>query len=93
MDRKEQVKFSLRDVFGLGDEGPSRTRSLMETYGLSPAQITQPPRPSATDVIREAIETGTIPMLEDHTPQPTNNPTQRDDLALQRWREMAGLED
>lgn len=93
MDRKEQVKYSLREVFGLGDEGPSQTRSLMESYGLPPAQITQPPRPSVTEVIREAIETGTLPLLEDHPPQPTDSPAQRDDLALQRWREMAGLED
>jgi len=46
-----------------------------------------------TEVIREAIETGTLPLLEDHPPQPIDSPAQRDDLALQRWREMAGLED
>ena len=95
MDRKEQVKFSLRDVVGIGDEGPSLTRSLMESRGLSPTQIVkaQSSRPMVADIIREAIENGTIPILEDCNLQPADRTAQRDDITLQRWREMAGLED
>lgn len=94
MDRQERVKYSLLEVFGLELSGSSETRSLMESYGVSPARIAAgPARTSASDLIREAIETGTISLLETADPDPAPRGAQRDDIALQRWREMAGLDD
>lgn len=89
------MKYSLLEVFGLSGEKSSQTLSLMESYGLSPTQLApeKQPRPSVTDVIREAIETGTVPLLEEREPSSTDTMAQRDDIALRRWREMAGLED
>lgn len=94
MDRKEQVKYSLLEVFGLEPSGSSETRSLMESYGVSPARIvSSSPRISASELIREAIETGVMPLFETADPDPAPRGAQRDDIALQRWREMAGLND
>jgi hypothetical protein len=95
MDRKEQMRYSLLEVFGLEDDEASPTRTLMDSYGVQPssieqAQVSQVKR-SAAEVIREAISTGTFPDVEDAEPTPHTKKTQRDDLALQRWREMAGL--
>lgn len=94
MDRKEQVRYSLLEVFGLEPSGSSDTRSLMESCGVSPARITaRPAKTSASHLIREAIETGVISLLEVADPEPAPLRAQRDDIALQRWREMAGLND
>lgn len=92
MDRKEKIKYSLLEVFGLNTPDVSETRSLMESYGVSPTRIVpRVDRPSAVELIREAIETGTLPLLETADPEPPSRGAQRDDIALQRWREMAGL--
>lgn len=93
MDRKEKLKYSLLEVFGLDSPDSSETRSLMESYGVSPSHIVPKiPRPSASELIREAIETGSIPLFESAEMDPPTPRTQRDDIALQRWREMAGLD-
>lgn len=94
MDRKEQVKYSLRDVFGLEGAVSKRTQELMESYELAPVQIehTGLTKPSAAEIIREAIETGVIPQFDDHDTSPSAGRAQRDDLALLRWRKMAGLD-
>lgn len=89
------MKYSLREVFGLEGTSSTSTRDLMESYEISPAQIEsiKTARPSAAKVILEAIETGVIPQFEeDGEVEPVINRTQRDDLALLRWREMAGLD-
>lgn len=87
------MRYSLLEVFGLEDYETSPTRNLMDSYGVQPSNIEQlhQTRRSAAEVIREAISTGTFPDVEDSEPAPHAKKTQRDDLALQRWREMAGL--
>lgn len=87
------MKYSLREVFGLESDEPTPTRGLMESCGVSPVQIEAPRahRPTAADAIREAIETGMIPQVADNENATATNRPQRDDLALLRWREMAGL--
>lgn len=93
MDRKEKLKYSLLEVFGLDSPDSSETRSLMESYGVSPSHIVSKiSRPSAAELIREAIETGSVPLFESADLELPSPRAQRDDIALQRWREMAGLD-
>lgn len=78
----------------MGDDESTQTRNLMESYGVTPARIDhQPARLRVSDVIREAIETGVIPQFEDRSVSVDRQGAMRDDIALQRWREMAGLSD
>jgi hypothetical protein len=94
MDRKEKLKYSLLEVFGLDPSGSSETQSLMESYGVTPVRISpRAGRRTAVELIREAIETGVVPLVEAIEPEPPARGAQRDDIALQRWREMAGLDD
>lgn len=92
MDRKAQLKYSLLEVFGFEDAESDSTRELMESYGIDRAHVASKEGFSSLTIenIREAIEAGLISQAEQETPV-ISSKAQRDDLALQRWREMAGL--
>ena len=93
MDRKAQLKYSLLEVFGFEDAESDSTRELMESYGIDRARVTSEEGFSSLTIetIREAIEVGMMSQAEQEVPV-ISSKAQRDDLALQRWREMAGLE-
>lgn len=93
MDRKAQLKYSLLEVFGFEDAESDSTRELMESYGIDRVDASSKAEFSSLTIetIREAIETGRMSQAEQETPTISSR-AQRDDLALQRWREMAGLE-
>ena len=92
MDRRKEVKYSIREVFGYTTEEDSPTGELLEAAGLD-----RSPAPGAEElekvsrVIERAIETGSLDTLVEGAQAKPKAAPARDDVALQRWREMAGL--
>jgi hypothetical protein len=104
VDRGLKVKYSLKEVYGIST-GPdeSLTRKLMEEHGVDPVVVgTVQVEPDecqllhvteAITAIVESVEGGDTPVLAPcpaHRPAPTARYV-RDDEALRRWREMAGI--
>lgn len=86
------MKYSIREVFGYTAEDDSPTGELLEAVGLGPSA--SPPADElerVSRVIERAIETGSLDSLIEASQARPKSSAARDDLALQRWREMAGL--
>lgn len=89
------MKYSIREVFGYTTEEDSLTGELLEAVGLD-----RSPAPGEEElervsrVIERAIETGSLDTLVEGAQATQAKPKAapaRDDVALRRWREMAGL--
>ena len=90
------MKFSLREVFFRGAPEGADTAKLMEKYGIEPSpqavEVEEAP-PKDADTLLEKIENRVFNSDETPVTESTDRvPPKRDDLALVRWRKMAGLE-
>lgn len=92
------MRYSIREVFGYAEAEGSPTGELLESVGLqsptsgsAPAEGTRSEVDRVSRVIERAIETGALDGLVEARQRRSAVRPGRDDLALQRWREMAGL--
>ena len=92
------MRYSIREVFGYAEAECSPTCELLESVGLQPLTSGSAPEGSTRSevdrvsrVIERAIETGALDGLVEARQRHSAVRPGRDDLTLQRWREMAGL--
>lgn len=77
------MKFSLKHVYGLPEARCQRTQELLSEYGILPGGVVAESTQSVQEE-SEPAETGVSPRRAFRA--------NRDDLALQEWRRLAGIQ-
>jgi hypothetical protein len=79
-------RYSLLEALGIDPAGPdSVTKGLLESHGI------QVPDPGETHSADDRPSRSVEPASRAAVQTPLREGLQRDDLELERWREMAGL--